>query len=54
MLLKTNTGNNTVKHALGRDILSLSCINAIETSAIDIVEVIAAITRNEKNNTDQI
>ena len=43
----------TIKHALIRDILNLSCINAIETSAIEIVEVKAATIKNKKNKIDQ-
>lgn len=51
-VLSTKRGRSIVRHAALRDILQRSCINAIETSAIDIVDVIAATVRNKKNNAD--
>ena len=43
----------TIKQAFKRDILKRSCINATDTSAIDMVEVNAATIKNRKNNIDQ-
>ena len=50
--LNRNRGAITIIHAFNLDILNRSCINAIETSAIEIVEVNAATIKNRKNNID--
>ena len=50
--LNANNGNNTTRQAALRDILKYSCINAIDTSAIEIVEVTAASVSSKKNSVD--
>ena len=50
--LSTNRGNNVVKTALRRFIPKRSIRNAIATSEIDTVDVIAATSRSTKNSDD--
>lgn len=50
--LNKNSGAITMTQAFILDILKRSCINAIETSAMDIVEVNAATIKKKKNRVD--
>ena len=52
MVLRINSGSITVRHADVRRIRNRSCMNAIDTSASDIVDVSAATMRSRKKSDD--